>query len=169
MKKYGTWIVVLSMLLAAHVLAAPADSLHFQADSSGLATSANLTNQPYSINIVSVALRALLSLAGIIVLIFVTILVLKKLVFQQRTPPEFANAVSVLGTVPISPKKNIQLIKMVDRILVIAVTESNVSLLTEIDDAHVLEMLKPSAQGNTNVGLPFKQYLSKMLGKSDES
>ena len=168
MKKQWSAIILLYMLIAMPLIAAPADSVHFQPDSVMAGASTDI-QQPYSMDIVKVALRALLSLAGIVILIFITILVLKKIVFQQRLSPAFSNAVSVLGTVPIAPKKSIQLVKMVDRVLVIAVTESNVSLLTEIDDTHVLETLGPATQTKNSDGLPFKQYLIKMLGKSNEN
>ncbi len=145
------------------------DSTQAVADSIGSVLKLSADNTNYSINIFGVVVRAILSLLGIVILIFLTILVLKKVAFQQRTPAHFMNKVSVLGTVPISPKKTIQLLKLVDRVLVIAVTESTVSLLTEIDETDVLNELEPADEDRTHTQAPFKQYLNKMLGNSDES
>jgi flagellar biogenesis protein FliO len=169
MKRYFVWLILMGMLLPIATQAAPVDSLHFRPDSAATSVADRIGERPYSVDIVSVGIRAMLSLAGIIALIFVTILILKKIAIPQRSSGKFAQAVTVLGTVPIAQKKSIQLLKLVDRVLVVAITESSISLLTEIDDAHVLEALQPTSADKIEKPVPFKQYLTKMLGKSDAS
>ncbi len=162
---YFLLIVVLLLIVSGRAGAGtvPVDSISLQPDSTMIVPSS------YSMNMVGIAARAMLSLLAVFVLIFVTVLLLKKIAFKQRIPAGFADNVMLLGSIPVAAKKNIQLVKMVDRILVLAVTESSVTLLTEIDDVHVLQTLEPSvAEASTQI-TPFRHYLQNMLRKSNES
>ena len=121
----------------------------------------------YSINLLKVASRAFVSLIIIVLLIFVTIYLLRKVVYSNKRNRFLDNTVNVIGMVPLSAKKSIYLIKIINQILVVGVTENNISLLSEINDLAVINKLESDTSVVKNHKLSFKNYLEKMLGKEN--
>ena len=76
----------------------------------------------------------------------------------------------VIASLPIAPTKSVQVIKLVDRLLVVGIAEGGMRLLTEITDpAEVSEMLKALDEKNPSKYHPYKKAFDTMLSRKDES
>lgn len=76
----------------------------------------------------------------------------------------------IVATLPLAPTKSVQIIKMVDRLLVVGIAEGGMRLLTEITDAaEVSEMLKALDEIHPARFHPFKKAFETILSRKDES
>jgi flagellar biogenesis protein FliO len=76
----------------------------------------------------------------------------------------------IVASLPIAPTKSIQVVKMVDRLLVIGIAEGGMRLLTEIHDAQeASEMLKALDAQHPAKYHPFKKAFETMLSRKDET
>jgi len=106
--------------------------------------------------------RTLLCLVVVVGMIFLMIFMLRKFLYRnKRTGDEH---LKVLGSTFLGPKKSVCLVKVMDRILVLGVTESSITLLSEMGgDAalQVLESLSQKETGASSKGFPY--YLNSIL------
>ena len=76
----------------------------------------------------------------------------------------------VIASLPIAPTKSVQVVKLVDRLLVIGIAEGGMRLLTEITDpGEVSEMLKALDEKNPAKYHPYKKAFDTMLSRKDET
>lgn len=101
----------------------------------------------------------------IILLIYGTVWFLNKFVYRRGSSQSLSH-VSVVSTTLLAPKKFIYLVKVFDKILVLGVTESQISNLTEITDPEILKSLKASPpQKIRKSGNLFQSQLEGFLKK----
>lgn len=93
-------------------------------------------------------LNAALTLVGIIALLAAALVYVRKYMPGKGA----ANNAAVIGRIPLPPKAAIAMVRIADRVLVVGITEANVSLLTEITDP--AEVRKLSASGTPPADLP---------------
>ncbi len=76
----------------------------------------------------------------------------------------------IVATLPIAPTKSVQVIKLVDRLLVVGIAEGGMRLLAEITDAaEVSEMIKTLDARDPAKYHPFKKAFDTMLTRKDET
>ncbi len=112
-------------------------------------------------------LKLIFAVGVIVILIYLTLWFLSKFVVHRKTLAG-QQQVEVVGTTPLGPKKFIYLVKVFDRLLVLGVTDSQISNLTEITDAEVLKKLqaevsKTGPKGNRR---SFQTQLEGLLKRS---
>ncbi|MEA3416202.1 MAG: flagellar biosynthetic protein FliO [Thermodesulfobacteriota bacterium] len=85
---------------------------------------------------------------------------------MRRTGGEINNKelIKILSTKYLGPKSSIMLIDVLGNIMVIGVSSSKISLLTEIVDSEFLEQLK-DIHGQKGESVTFSGYLKGLLGK----
>ncbi len=75
----------------------------------------------------------------------------------------------IIASLPITPTKSVQVIKLVDRLLVVGIGEGGVRLVAEITDAEeVSEILKALDDKNPARHHPYKKAFDTMLKRKDE-
>ena len=119
----------------------------------------------YSYSLMSIAFRAFFSLLLIIILIIAAVYFIKKFLYQNKGNQLINKSVNIIGIVTLTPKNSIYLVKIINQILVLGVTESNVSLLTSITDAEVINQLEDQKQSEHQNSVPFKNYLDAIIKK----
>ena len=107
-----------------------------------------------SVGLVSSGLRMLTTLSLVLGLIFLLFFGFKKYVLKN-TAFGGGKLVNVLSTSFIAPKKNIALVEIAGEILVLGVSDQNISLLTNIREPRRVEEIK-SAHGDNNDGANLK-------------
>jgi flagellar protein FliO/FliZ len=108
--------------------------------------------------------KTILLLGFIIVLIYGILYLLKRFVYQKNFGKS-SKSIEMLEFSPLIGKKSLCVVKVVDRILVLGVSESGINKLSEIDDVEVqkkwLSSLNPQSvkkSGN------FAEYLQNFIG-----
>jgi flagellar protein FliO/FliZ len=117
----------------------------------------------YSINFISVAARAIFTLVIIIAAILVVVYCMKRFFYSPKKHQVFNDFVVILGKVHLTQKNAIYLIKAADKVLVVGVTEQNISLLSTLDNP---ELIAQFNQAKTEMS--FKNQLIKILSKHNE-
>lgn len=76
----------------------------------------------------------------------------------------------IVATLPIAPTKSVQIVKLVDRLLVIGIAEGGMNLLSEITDPELVsEMLDALDAKNPTKYHPFKKAFDTILSRKDET
>jgi len=113
-------------------------------------------------------LRMIFYLIVVILLIYGIVFLIKRFVLPSETGGGVPKSVHILGHLYLGPRKALYLIELVNRILVLGVTNNSIQLLTEIKDAETIELLKNEfAPGG--VHYQFSQYLKRFLTKEKEA
>ncbi len=93
------------------------------------------------------SLRMITMLSLVVGLMFVLFYLFKKFVLKNTPFGGSGKLVQVLGTGFLGPKKNIALVEVAGEVLVLGVSEDNISLLTNIQDPEQIERIKnPGAE-----------------------
>ncbi|GAB4364588.1 MAG: hypothetical protein Kow0042_03290 [Calditrichia bacterium] len=135
----GTLFLVLILFLMAHAQSG--------ADSS-MASPA--TNPTQSLNMGWLLFKTILILLLIIALIFVLVYLMKRFVFAAQGRNRESNWIQVLGQVQIQPKKFLALVKVIDRVVLVGLTESSVQALAEFDDLNKIQPYLDSMKKSAN-------------------
>ena len=76
----------------------------------------------------------------------------------------------IVAALPIAPTKSVQIVKMVDRLLVIGIAENGMNLLSEITDPQLVsEMLTALDEKNPAKYHPFRKAFDTILTRKDET
>lgn len=124
-------------------------------------------NEDYSINFLEVGLRAFFALILIIVLIFLTVYLIKRFYSVHQNNFGLDGAVTILSRTPLAPKSSIYLVQVINQILVIGLTEQNMSLLSEIKDTSIIAELEANQKKQRWKPVSFKDQLSKVLKRQN--
>jgi flagellar biosynthetic protein FliO len=89
--------------------------------------------------------KMLLALAVVIACIYGGIFLLKKMTGRKRTGAAGTNLLEVLETTYLDPKKSLSLVRVAGKSVLIGVTETQISVLTEFDQEHTNTLLASSA------------------------
>lgn len=101
----------------------------------------------------------------IVVLIFGLVYFLKNFIYGKKGQKTTNSSVKVLNSTFISPKKSIMLVEAVGRILLVSVTDSNMSLLTEMNRDEYNEYIENQGTQETGrkTAVPFTDMLKKVM------
>ncbi|MBT7259946.1 MAG: flagellar biosynthetic protein FliO, partial [Desulfobacula sp.] len=86
----------------------------------------------------------------------------KKIMNKSGVKINDSELIKILSVKYLGPKNSIMLINVSEHMMVIGVTSSKISLLTEIVDSESLEQLK-GIQDNQGKSAPFSDYLKGLL------
>jgi flagellar biosynthetic protein FliO len=86
-------------------------------------------------------LKMILALAAVIACIYVGIFILKKMTGQKKIKGGGTSILEVIETAHLDPKKSLSLVRVADRSVLIGVTDSQITVLTEIDSDQTSELL----------------------------
>ena len=111
------------------------------------------------VSLLSSGLRMVTTLSLVLGLIFLLFFGFKKYVLKN-TAFGGGKLVQVLSTNFLAPKKNIALVEVAGEILVLGVSDQNISLLTSIREPDRIEEIK-NAHGDNSHGTDWKQGVSK--------
>lgn len=113
------------------------------------------------VSVAQMTLKLAFFLGLVLVLIYLTVLFLKRFAYPGRMAGG-AGAAEILQVVPLLAKKNLFVVRLVDRILVLGVSESGIAAIAEITDPETVERwensLKPQAAKSK-----FAQQLEKVF------
>jgi flagellar protein FliO/FliZ len=87
----------------------------------------------------------------IVALIILTLSVLRRFIRPGGTASSGQGALQVIGTLFLEPKKGIYLVKVVDRLLILGVTEGNISILEKVGEEKEMEKLEQAFNGRRDV------------------
>ncbi len=122
-----------------------------------------------SLNILGLVGKTIGYLALIVLLIIGLVYFLKNFVYNKRESGAKGNAVKVLSSTYVSPKKSVLLIEAVGRVLLVSVTDSNMALLTEINKEEYAEFLQNNEVNSPKKELGLNQFnevFTKVLKRS---
>lgn len=92
------------------------------------------SRDPQSLNMGWLLIKTIGILVLIVVLIIVSVHLLKKYVFNGSGSMKDSGWIQILGQFQIQPKKHLALVKVLDRVLLVGVTDSSIQTLAEFDD-----------------------------------
>ncbi len=153
--KRGLFVVGVFLSVSAVCVAAP--------ESGGyLAGYENTTPQPSAFSWWSTA-AYILSLLAVFVFVALMAYVAAR-IFGGRFGKEFAQNAGgrVLYSLPLGPKMSVCVVEIAGRYLLLGVTEQNVSLLTEIEDAEEIEQLMRQSLANGFEGAMFSRQFGSL-------
>ena len=127
-------------------------------------TKSNLTNTS-NFDLANWMIRMLLFLCLIIGLIYISLYLLKKYVY--RTVSDKSDGIfQILESTSIAPKKSLVLVKVLNRLLVLGISESQINTLTEFEETAVSDQLtKIQATNLARSGVNFQTQLGNFLRK----
>lgn len=84
----------------------------------------------------------------IIALIILTLSILRRIVRPGGGTVQGSDALRIVGTLFLEPKKGIYLVKLVDRLLILGVTDGNISILEKVGEGAEMERIEKAFNGN---------------------
>jgi len=110
--------------------------------------------------------KTVLSLILVVAIMILALFGLKWLNIRARGGSEFARQMRVHGSIPLGSKKALYLVQVINKVLVLGVTESNVSLLCEISDEGELKaLMQLSGSDKTGTSRSFASHLDNFMRK----
>ena len=116
------------------------------------------------VNFASLLLRTVLSLIFVAALIYVCVALLRKYTHLQDKKAG-SHLIEVVSSTFLAPKKSIYLVQVLDRLLVLGVTEASISLLSEIPQSEAQELRVALGTKVPRKPTQFGQTLEKFLKK----
>jgi flagellar biogenesis protein FliO len=107
--------------------------------------------------------KTLLSLFAVLALMAGIVLVMKKYVYKGQTPASSVVSVDVLGHRMLTPKRSVHVLKILNKILVVGVTEGGMTSLGEIDDEVILREISGRMEDRVNSPGNFSDYVQKYM------
>ena len=107
-------------------------------------------------------LKIISALAATVGVMIVVAYLFKKIVKKGEGEINGRELIKILSSKYLGPKSSIMLINVLGNVMVIGVSSSNISLLTEIVDSESLEQLK-DVQGRKGKSVSFSDYLKRLL------
>ena len=115
-------------------------------------------------NVGGLLVRTFVSLIAVLALLYLGVVGLKKYMMQRNGINKSLYSLKVIGSTFLGPKKAIYLVQAIDRILILGVTDAQVSLLSEITDQETLKIYAPAQPGgHKSAHSTFAQQLATIL------
>jgi flagellar protein FliO/FliZ len=106
-------------------------------------------------------LRTIAVLAVIVVGLYVLFRVLVK---KRNRIVTDTDIIKVHATFPLAANKLIQVVEIAEKILVLGVSDSNINLITEVEDKETIDKIKVMSSKEKKGPLSFKDQFFKLLG-----
>ncbi|GAB4337280.1 MAG: hypothetical protein Kow0037_19820 [Calditrichia bacterium] len=114
-----------------------------------VADSANTAANPPAMNMGWLLFKTIAILGIIIILIFAGVYFLKRFVFGANAKAGDTHWIKVLGQIQLHPRQTLSLIQVMDRVILVGITESSMQTLTEFENP---EEIRPYLEGLQNQG-----------------
>lgn len=112
-----------------------------------------------------ILVKSLLSLAGVLGLMFALSIVVKKLFFSNRLRPDSAIDIEILGSRTIAPKRMVYVLQVMDKVMVVGMTEQGMQTLAELDGTTAKRKTGAQRQRIEKETTPASPNFSEYLGK----
>lgn len=121
-------------------------------DSSGIALPENTLSwwQPF---------QAALALTLVLVLIWATLWAFKRVIGNKFTNP---SGLKIIGGIALGTRRSIQLVMIADKLYIIGLTDSNISLIDKIDDPEEIAKILPGLTKDVGGEVPFAKLLQRI-------
>lgn len=86
-----------------------------------------------------IVIKTFLSLAAVIALMIGVVFVMKKYMYGGKASSSALIDIQVLGTMMLQPKRSVTVLKVLNKVLILGVTESGMQTLGEIGDEQSLQ------------------------------
>lgn len=96
-----------------------------------------------------IVVKTLLSLAAVLGLMIAVVVVMKKFLFGGHVSSSSVVEMSVIGTMTLHPKRSIAVIKVMNKILIVGISEDGMQTLGEVTDPAVLASLDAKLEATT--------------------
>ncbi|MEW5993898.1 MAG: flagellar biosynthetic protein FliO [Candidatus Zixiibacteriota bacterium] len=138
-----------------------------QDKSPGTDCAAEQTDLPRYTSMLPSLARLVLALVVVIVCIYAGIYLLKRLSLRRYAGRQ-GQLLEVIETAGVGPKKTVSLIKVADKSVLVGMTDTHISLLTEIDEAKTALMLSRQCHvaGDDRFASVLKSFTDKVKGIS---
>ena len=107
--------------------------------------------------------KTLGSLLGVLGLMVGIVVVLRKYVYKGESAGSPIVEVDVLGHRALGPKRSVHVLRVLDKVIVIGVTESGMASLAEISDAESLHTIDRRIAEQMKTPASFSTYVDKYL------
>jgi flagellar protein FliO/FliZ len=137
------------------------------ANSDTLMAGTQITELNSNIDFLGLFLKSVGAFILVSILIFATVYILRQFYKLKSSKGFNANFINIIGSTFLSPKKSIYLVEICEKILVLGVTDTDISILTEFNkDELELDLLKiDSAYQENSKFKGFPEYLTQVFGK----
>jgi flagellar biosynthetic protein FliO len=122
------------------------------------------TEPDFGENRLSYPILVLRTIAVLAVIIIGIYLIFRFLL--RRKNPRIADSeiIKVLANFPLAANKAIQVVEIAEKILVLGVTDSNINLITTLEDKETIDKLKLLSSKETETPGNFKEQFLKLIG-----
>ena len=104
--------------------------------------------------------KTIISLIFVLALMLLAVFGLKWLHNRTSNSGDVTKQLKIYGSISLGPKKSLCLVQVINRFLVLGVTDTNVSLLSEItDEIEIKSLLQNSEQKIKGSPITFKEHL----------
>jgi flagellar biogenesis protein FliO len=107
--------------------------------------------------------KTIFSLLAVLALMASIVFVLKKYVYKGQAPNASVVGVDVLGYRMLAPKRSVHVIKVLNKIIVVGVTEGGMTSLGEIDDEVLLREIGERMEDRAKTQHNFSDYVEKYM------
>jgi flagellar protein FliO/FliZ len=111
-----------------------------------------------SVDVFASIIKMMAALALVLGLMIAAAYVMKKIMARAGSGAADEGMIKIVSTRYLGPKNNIMLLEVLGRIMVVGVSNNQMSLLTTISDADALEQLREAA-GRARRPFPIKEVL----------
>ncbi len=108
--------------------------------------------------------KGIFSLLAVFALILAFVLFLKRFVYNRGGSNLTNGLIKIINTTFIAPKKSIYLIKIVDKILVVGVTENQMQTLAEFSEEEIPQYINETRKTGASAK-QFSSYINLLLDK----
>jgi len=115
-------------------------------------------------NFTDMILKSIFSLSVVIVLIIGFVMFIKKFVYNRSGSNISNGLIKVINTTYIAPKKSINLVKIMDRILVVGITENQMQTLAEFKEEEIPDSIIETRKRNGSIK-QFSDYVNMFFNK----
>jgi|GEM_PF-2383396 len=150
-------------LLALPVFAFSTEMPAAGADS--VSTLQSAPNEPASINYGAALIRTVVSLVVVVFLLVAVILGIRWLQRKSVLGRAGTEVLGIVGSLSLGPKRNVTLIKVADRVLVVGSFEAGLSLLTELSREEAAAVLSAKGKSTGSFASTLASHLSQ-IGRS---
>ena len=114
-----------------------------------------------------IGLGVLINFVIALIVVIGVIYIVKFFIFQKTVSLEIGEEfINILAQKSIGPNKLIQIIEVANKVLIIGITEKEISMLGEIEDEEIINVIKFQASQNSGKRMPsFRNYFESVLSK----
>ena len=115
-------------------------------------------------NRVSYPMLVLRTLAILAVIIIGMFFLFRLLIKKRNRIVTDTDMIKVLGTYPLASNRLIQVVEIAGKIMILGVTDSNINLITEVEDGELIDKIKLLSSKETTGSVSFKDQFLKLIG-----